>query len=68
MFPSLPLMSAIQADRERELERTSREHRMLDTARTQNETPAPVAPIATIRPARSTGRGERTNGPACEAV
>ncbi len=68
MYPSLPLMSAIQADRERELERTSREHRMLETARTEPDRPASSAAVTTIRPARPAARSERSSGPACEAV
>jgi hypothetical protein len=61
-------MSAIQADRERELERTSREHRMLEMARTETDPPASSAAVTTIRPPRPAGRSERSSGPACEAV
>jgi hypothetical protein len=68
MFPSLPLMTAIQADRERDVERAAREHRMLETTRLESDAPAPVVHPAMSRPARSTGRTERSNGPAAEAV
>ncbi|HEY7131668.1 MAG TPA: hypothetical protein VH440_05415 [Candidatus Limnocylindrales bacterium] len=61
-------MSAIQADRERDLERTSREHRLLETDRMDADRPASSASVATIRPARPAARSERSNGPACEAV
>jgi hypothetical protein len=67
MFPSLPLMTAIQADRERDVERTSREHRML-AARPEADAPAPVVRPAISRPARPAGRSERSSGPACEAA
>jgi hypothetical protein len=67
MFPSLALMTAIQADRQRELERSSREHRML--ADTGPE-PAPTTPVArtAIVVARPSGRPGRSSGPAREAI
>jgi hypothetical protein len=67
MFPSLTLMTAIHADRQRELERTSREHRMLAAASPEPEPTTPVGRTA-IGAARPSGRPGRPSGPACEAV
>jgi len=65
MFPSEPLMTAIQRDRERDLERASREHRML-TARLDE--PAAAMPVLTAttagRTSPKTGAG-RPGDPAC---
>lgn len=65
MFPSLTLMTAIQADRERELDRMGREHRLLsggppDPVRTKAVTRTSVAAPS------STTRTDRSNGQACE--
>ena len=65
MFPSQPLMHAIHADRMRELERASREHRMLETPAIET---APTVRVATATQARradaTTGTG-RSSDAAC---
>jgi hypothetical protein len=64
MFPSQPLMSAIHSDRERQLERSSREHRMLEAR--------DIEPVATSRvgatpmaPVAPTTKAARPSDPAC---
>ncbi|HEY7971057.1 MAG TPA: hypothetical protein VID95_13765 [Candidatus Limnocylindrales bacterium] len=65
MFPSQPLMHAIHSDRMREIERASREHRMLETPAIET---APTMRIATAAPVRradvTTGTG-RSSDAAC---
>ena len=51
MFPSQPLMHAIHADRMRQIERASREHRMLETPAIEA---APTVRVATAAPVRRT--------------
>jgi hypothetical protein len=51
MFPSQPLMSAIHHDRIRQIERASREHRMLETPVIE---PAPIVRVANAAPVRRT--------------
>ena len=58
MFPSQPLMHAIHADRMRELERASREHRMLETPAIET---APTVRVATAT-ATQARRADATTG------
>ncbi len=68
MFPSQPLMHAIHADRLRQIDQASREHRMLETPAIET---APTVRVATRAPARraemSTGSG-RSGDAACGVV
>ena len=51
MFPSQPLMHAIHADRNRQIERASLEHRMLETPVIEA---APATRVVTAAPVRRT--------------
>ena len=57
MFPSQPLMRAIHDDRIRQIERASREHRMLETPAIET---APTLRVATATQVRRT---DATTGP-----
>ena len=76
MFPSEALMTAIQADRVRDMERHSREYRLLHPDAVES-TKAPSAGEAAaemttgpgaLRTAPRVARTERAAGTACEAV
>ena len=65
MFPSQPLMKAIFTDRERQLERSSREHRMLDAETIEPVATARLLTTSTVgRIGRKSGAG-RPGDPAC---
>ncbi len=68
MFPSHPLMSAIQADRERQLERASRERRLLSGPWAETVDSPRITRPATVVGARPASRAERSGGPACEVA
>jgi hypothetical protein len=64
MFPSQPLMQAIHSDRERQLERASRERRWLQ-ARVIEPVATTRVGTTTIAPLASATKAGRPNDPAC---
>jgi hypothetical protein len=68
MFPSQPLMHAIHADRMRELERASREHRMLEAPAIETAPTVRVATAALVRRTEVTTTGAGRSGDAACGV
>jgi hypothetical protein len=68
MFPSHPLSLAIQAERERELDRRARERRLLAEPYIEPVVAAQSTRAPGAGGARPAGRPERSSGPACEAL
>jgi hypothetical protein len=65
MFPSQPLMSAIHADRMRDIERASRERRMLQAPSMEAACTAPLAIAAPARRADAARGSGRSSDAAC---
>ena len=69
MFHTAPLLTAIQADRQREFARISRERQLLDGQPRPGETTSRSSVAAGTSGSMSIGaRRTGTSGPACEAL
>jgi len=65
MFPSQPLMRAIHDDRIRQIERASREHRMLETPAIETAPTLRVATATQVRRTDATTGTGRSSDAAC---